>query len=82
MIPGTRPDSTRPTGNGTPRGDRGRPLQMMDAGSTGLSFQTHGHAITDLVKNPAPFGVLACASLLREAIPRAAWSRSGLRAKK
>jgi hypothetical protein len=52
-------------GNGTPRGDRGRPLQMMDAGSTGLGFQTRGHAAPDLLNFQLaifPFSgkILAC----------------------
>jgi len=28
----------------------------MDAGSTGLSFQTRGHGVPDLVKNNSPSG--------------------------
>jgi hypothetical protein len=42
-------------GNGTPRGDRGRPLQMMDAGSTGLGFKTHGHPIMIWLRLSIPF---------------------------
>ena len=50
-------------GNGAPRGDRGRPLQTMDAGSTGLGFQTRSDSAPDLLKNLLPaLGIIGCAS--------------------
>ena len=53
--------------NGTPRGDQGRPLQMMDAGSTCLGSYTRGHAAPDLLSKQLKFPALGkvCSAVRR-----------------
>jgi hypothetical protein len=62
-------------GNGTPRGDRGRPLQVMDAGSTGLGFQTRRHAAPIWLRKSIPFWG---ASARAEVVGQFVWGRVGL----